>query len=341
YSDDFLRAENSLTTLEPGVGLCRTADGAVALDCTCGMVISGKTDPTNPLFTPGGSAWTSDASRAPDGPAVEDLRLRPRDRCVHVGFRSIALVPLRAGDQILGLLHLADNGPGQFTAEAIGFFEGLGASIGVALLREQAEEGLARSALDLHEQLRDTIKAMGAIVGMRDPYTAAHEQRVTSLAAAIAADLGLDDDRREGLAFAGEVHDIGKVAVPAEILTKPAALNDIEFTLVKLHAETGREILSGIHFSQPVAEIVVQHHERMDGSGYPAGLKGDEIMLEARILAVADVVEAMASHRPYRPGFGLDVALAEVHEGAGTRYDGDVVASCERVFAEGFVFPEL
>jgi GAF domain-containing protein len=167
YSDDFLRAENSLTAIEPGVGLCRNADGSVALDCTCGMVISGATDPSNPLFSPGGSAWTSDASLAPEGPAVEDLRLRPRDRCVHVGFRSIALVPLRAGDQILGLLHLADNRPGHFTPETIGFFEGLGASIGVALLREQAEEELAATVSELHSQLSDTIKAMGALVGMR------------------------------------------------------------------------------------------------------------------------------------------------------------------------------
>ena len=340
YPDDFLKAENSLTTNQPGVGLCRTADGAVALDCTCGLVISGATDPSNPLFTPGGSAWTSDASRAPEGPAVEDQRLRPRDRCVHVGFRSIALVPLRAGDQILGLMHLADNGPGHFTPEAIGFFEGLGASIGVALLRERAEEELTRSAHELREQLFDTVKAMGAIVGVRDPYTAAHELRVTGLALAVAEEMGLDEERREGLALAGEVHDIGKVAVPAEILSKPAALNEIEFTLVRQHSETGREILSAINFRQPVAAIVAQHHERLDGSGYPDGLKGDEIMLESRILAVADVVEAMSSHRPYRPGLGLEAALAEARSGAGTRYDGDVVAACERVFAQGFVFPE-
>ena len=206
--------------------------------------------------------------------------------------------------------------------------------------RKQAEEALARSAAQLRQQLHDTVKAMGAITGLRDPYTAAHELRVTGLAAAIAAELGLDDEAREGLAFAGEVHDIGKIGVPAEILSKPAALTEMEFALIKQHSEAGRELLGAIHFRQPVAEIVAQHHERLDGSGYPRGLKGDEIMLEARILAVADVVEAMASHRPYRPALGLDAALAEVRSGAGTRYDADAVAACERVFERGFVFTE-
>ena len=206
--------------------------------------------------------------------------------------------------------------------------------------RKQAEEALARSAAQLRQQLHDTVKAMGAIIGLRDPYTAAHERRVTGLAATIAAELGLDDEAREGLAFAGEVHDIGKIGVPAEILSKPAALTEMEFALIKQHSEAGRELLGAIHFRQPVAEIVAQHHERLDGSGYPAGLKDDEIMLEARILAVADVVEAMASHRPYRPTLGLDAALGEVRSGAGTRYDADAVAACEQVFERGFVFPE-
>jgi len=206
--------------------------------------------------------------------------------------------------------------------------------------RKQAEEALARSAAELRQQLHDTVKAMGAITGLRDPYTAAHERRVTGLAAAIAAELGLDDEAREGLTFAGEVHDIGKIGVPAEILSKPAALTEMEFALIKQHSEAGRELLGAIHFRQPVAEIVAQHHERLDGSGYPRQLKDDEIMLEARILAVADVVEAMASHRPYRPALGLDAALAEVRSGAGTRYDADAVAACERVFERGFVFTE-
>jgi putative nucleotidyltransferase with HDIG domain len=178
------------------------------------------------------------------------------------------------------------------------------------------------------------------MVGMRDPYTAEHERRVTRLALAIAAELGLDPDRREGLELASLVHDIGKVSVPTEILAKPSQLSEIEFTLIKQHAPAGAQILSAIHFRQPVAEIVVQHHERMDGSGYPAGLRADEILPEARILAVADVVEAMASHRPYRAGLGVEAALNEVRAGAGGPYDAGVVAACEHVFAAGFDLDE-
>ncbi len=158
---------------------------------------------------------------------------------------------------------------------------------------------------------------------------------MTALALAIGVDMGLDEEQLEGLAFAGEVHDIGKVAVPAEILTKPAKLSDIEFTIVRMHSEAGREILESIAFRQPVAQIVVQHHERLDGSGYPDGLKRDEILLEARILAIADVVEAMASHRPYRPGLGLEAALAEVRRGAApgrstTRTRSRPASACSR-----------
>jgi len=206
--------------------------------------------------------------------------------------------------------------------------------------RKQAEDALAGSARELRQQLQDAVKTMGAIIGLRDPYTAAHERRVTGLATAIAVEMGLSDEAVEGLAFAGEVHDIGKIGIPAEILSKPAALSEIELALIKQHPQAGRELLGDIRFRQPVAEIVAQHHERQDGSSYPAGLQGDEIMLEARILAVADVVEAMASNRPYRPALGLEAALEEVRAGAGTRYDDDAVAACELVFAQGFVFPE-
>ena len=340
YSAELLQAENSLAARYPDGGLCRDEDGAVSLECTCGLVLGGRTDPADPLFTPEGSAFTNDALSLLGLPPEEDPRLHPRNRCIHAGFRSLALVPIRAAEEIIGLLHLADRRTDRFTAESLRFFEGIGVSIGVALLRRRGQEALARSAHELHEQLHDMVKTMGAIVGLRDPYTAAHERRVTELATAIALELGLDEEAREGLAFAGEVHDIGKVGVPAEILSKPAALSDLEFSLIKQHPQAGRELLRAIRFRQPVAEIVGQHHERLDGSGYPEGLKGEEILPEARILAVADVVEAMASHRPYRPSLGLEAALAEVHAGAGRRYDAAAVAACERVFAQGFAFSE-
>jgi len=179
---------------------------------------------------------------------------------------------------------------------------------------------------------------MGAMIAARDPYTAGHEKRVTELAVAIAADMRQDEATIEGLRLAGLVHDVGKLTIPAEILNKPSLLTPIEFELIKGHSEAAYEILKSIEFDYPIADIVVQHHERLDGSGYPAGLSGNAILPAARILAVADVVEAMASHRPYRAALGVEAALDEIRAGAGTRYEAAAVAACERVFAQGFVF---
>ena len=186
---------------------------------------------------------------------------------------------------------------------------------------KRSQYDLAASAERLRRTLVDTVRAMGAIVEQRDPYTAGHERRVAAISGAVCAVIGLDAGRREGLVIASEIHDIGKVAVPAEMLSKPGQLTGPERTIVQEHAARGHEILSRIAFDQPVAEIVHQHHERLDGSGYPRGLAGDEIMLEARILGAADVLEAMSSHRPYRPGLGVDAGLAELRAWAGTRYD--------------------
>jgi PAS domain S-box-containing protein len=205
---------------------------------------------------------------------------------------------------------------------------------------KQAEEALAAGARRLRATLHDTVRAMGAIIDLRDRYTGDHQRRVARLAEAIAARLGLDAGRREGLQLAAEVHDVGKIGVPAEILSKPTTLSEVELSLVRQHADIGRQILSTVTFDWPVAEIVGQHHERLDGSGYPDGLRDEEILLEARILAVADVVEAMASHRPYRPALGIDAALAEVREGADRRYDTEVVAACAQLIAAGFALDE-
>jgi putative nucleotidyltransferase with HDIG domain len=169
---------------------------------------------------------------------------------------------------------------------------------------------------------------------MRDPYTAGHQERVTRLAMAMAERMGLPADRVEGLRVAGLLHDVGKVSVPAEILSKPTGLSAIELALVRSHSEAGYAILREIAFPWPVATIVLQHHERMDGSGYPSGLRGEEILLEARILAVADSVEAMASHRPYRAALGIEEALAELARGRGTAYDVDAVSACLSLFTE-------
>jgi PAS domain S-box-containing protein len=193
----------------------------------------------------------------------------------------------------------------------------------------------------LRQALGGTIAAIGLTTEMRDPYTAGHQRRVTELAAAIAEEIALDPERIEGIQAAGAMHDIGKMAVPAEILNKPSELSDVEMSLIQAHPQVAYDILRTVAFPWPVAEIVLQHHERIDGSGYPRGLVGDEIRLEARILAVADTVEAMASHRPYRPSLGIEAALREIEENKGTWYDAEVVGACVRVFRDhGFSFPE-
>jgi PAS domain S-box-containing protein len=190
----------------------------------------------------------------------------------------------------------------------------------------------------LRRALGATIYAISAAVEARDPYTAGHQSRVADLALAIGSGIGLPDDQLEGLRLAASIHDLGKLSVPAEILTKPKKLLPIEFELIKMHSQAGYEILKDIEFPWPIARIVLEHHERVDGSGYPNGLKGDQILLESRILAVADVVESMASYRPYRPALGIDAALQEIETRKGILYDTAVVESCLRLFRErGFV----
>jgi PAS domain S-box-containing protein len=186
----------------------------------------------------------------------------------------------------------------------------------------------------LRKSLGVTINAISMIVEMKDPYTSGHQQRVSDLARSIATEMGLSADRQDFLRTASAIHDIGKISVPSEILSKPTKLTDLEFSLIKTHVRTGYDILKDIEFPWPVADVVLQHHERMDGSGYPQGLKGDDILLEARILAVADVVEAIASHRPYRPELGIDFALEEISGNKGILYDADAVDACLKLFRE-------
>ena len=182
--------------------------------------------------------------------------------------------------------------------------------------------------------LRATVQALAVAVETRDPYTAGHQRRVAELAGAIAAELNLVDDRINGLYMASIIHDLGKISVPAEILSMPRKLSDIEFNLVKTHARSGYEILKDIDFPWPIAEIILQHHERMNGSGYPRGLKGGELLLEAKILMVADVVESMISYRPYRPALALEEGLGEIETNRGILYDPEVVDACLRLFRE-------
>lgn len=203
-------------------------------------------------------------------------------------------------------------------------------------LRKSYEE-IQRSKQQYWAILEQMVQAISLTVEKRDPYTAGHQRRVAELATAIAIRLGLSHERREGLRFGAMLHDIGKIHLPAEILSRPGKLSPNERSLIMTHAEEGSDIVRDVEFPWPVAQLILQHHERLDGSGYPLGLKGNEILEEARILAVADVVEAMTSHRPYRPALGLEVALDEVKSGSGTRYDEAAVNAVVSLAEEGVI----
>jgi len=200
--------------------------------------------------------------------------------------------------------------------------------------RKQVQEELERSFLDLKKAMDSTIQAIAMTVEKRDPYTSGHQMRVAGLTREIAEYLELPHDQVEGAFMAASIHDIGKISLPAEILTKPIQLTEIEISLIQAHAQAGFDILKGIEFPWPIADIIVQHHERMDGSGYPQGLAGEEILIEARIIGVSDVVETMASHRPYRPSMGIDKALQEIILNKGTLYDARVVDACLHIINE-------
>ena len=201
------------------------------------------------------------------------------------------------------------------------------------MVQERTEE-LRASLNDLQEAMQGIIHVMVLTIESRDPYTAGHQQRVTLLASALAQEMGLSEKEVEGVKMASLIHDIGKISVPSEILCKPGKLTEIEFCLVKTHPQSGYEILKNITLPWPIAKVVLQHHERLDGSGYPLGLKDKEILLEAKIIGVADVVEAMASHRPYRPALGIEKALEEISQKKGFLYSPEVADICIKLFTE-------
>ena len=203
--------------------------------------------------------------------------------------------------------------------------------------RNRADKELKKNIEKLQNAQEQTVAALASTAEIRDPYTSGHQKNVTKLACSIAEYMGLSDDLIKGLRIAGLLHDIGKISVPAEILSKPGKITKDERNIIRNHCRVGYDILKGIEFQWPVAEIVLQHHERMDGSGYPLGLQGDEILLEARILAVADVIEAMSSHRPYRAALGLDEALEEIRKKRGILFDPVVVDACLDLASEGKV----
>lgn len=209
----------------------------------------------------------------------------------------------------------------------------------IGVWADVSKEHLAETRIEtyshqLERSIFGTISSVSKMVELRDPYTAGHEQRVGNIAAKIADEMGLDENVQYALRMAGLVHDIGKISIPSEYLTKPTRLTEHEYNILKTHAEHGYEILRNVDFPWPIADVAHQHHERMDGSGYPRGLKGDEIILEARIIAVADVIESMATPRPYRATLGLNKALKEIEDNAGRLYDAEVAAAALRLFRE-------
>lgn len=270
-----------------------------------------------------------------------------RDAALKRGYAANIAFPLKNGE-VFGILNVYAAEANTFAPKEIDLLEEMAGDLafGVHTLHTRRERDLAQNKIQqqlaqLQSNLEDTVRAIATIVEMRDPYTAGHQARVADLAAAIARQLGLPEEQAHAIHLAGVVHDLGKINVPAEILSKPGKINNLEFGLIKIHPQAGYDILKGISFPWPIAQMVLQHHERLDGSGYPQGVNGDQIILEARILSVADVVEAISAHRPYRPGLGIDAALEEIARMRGAHYDPRVVDACVSLFRErGYALPQ-
>ena len=272
-----------------------------------------------------------------------------RELARQFGIRSAIGCPITDGkSHPYGCLLIYSKVPDTFGPDEIKLFESLANEIGFGLRaidRQQRLDNEIHQKEETQERLatalRSTIEAMSKTMEWRDPYTAGHQKRVAQISMSIARKLGMPNDAIQALYMAAMVHDIGKVAVPSEILTKPTHLTDLEMKMVQEHAETGYQILKDIPFPWPIADMVHQHHERLDGSGYPKGLKGDEICLEARILAVADTIGAMSTHRPYRPARGLEASMNEIQSEAPDKLDAKVVDAAFEVFKEGNTLQEI
>ncbi len=257
------------------------------------------------------------------------------------GFKSTMSIPLMANNKAFGVLGIYSSSIDAFGKEEQLMLVEMANNLAYAIKalrtrceRDYSAQQLKASLNKMERILMQAVNSLGRTLEIRDPYTAGHQKRVTRLAMAIANGMDIPKTRINGIEIAGNLHDIGKIIVPTEILSKPGRINDMEWGIIKNHCQAGYDIVKDIEFPWPIGDILLQHHERIDGSGYPHGLKGDEILLEARILAVADVVEAMSSHRPYRPALGIDLALEEIEKNQGVLYDKDVVEACIRLFRE-------
>lgn len=277
---------------------------------------------------------------------IQDISAEPpspwRDEMLQRGYRSAIALPLRFDAAVVsGALVIDSAALSAFTETEVRLLTQMAddLSYGVKSLRTMVErKRLEQQHEEAEQKLKSamlgTISTMSRTIEQRDPYTAGHQERVARLAEAIAKEMELPDIQAEGVRIGGLIHDIGKIHIPAEILTRPGKLTSMEYEIVKTHAQTGADIVRDVEFPWLIGEMILQHHERLDGSGYPRGLRGGEILLEARILAVADVVEAMSSHRPYRPEIGVQAALAEIELNRGRLYDPGAVDACLRLFKE-------
>jgi HD-GYP domain-containing protein (c-di-GMP phosphodiesterase class II) len=268
-------------------------------------------------------------------PAMAPWREAARER----GFASSVVLPLKAAPGVFAVLTIDSVETSAFDTDELKLLQELADDLafGIRSLRDRR----AHETLDQRwrASLEATVGAIANTVEMRDPYTSGHQQRVGRLAVAMAREMALSEHRIQGLYLAGIIHDVGKINIPAEILNKPGKLSKLEYQLIQGHAEAGYDIVKGVDFPWSIADMVRQHHERLDGSGYPQGLVGEAILPEARILAVADVVESMMSHRPYRAALGIDAALAEIENGKGRLFDPAAVDACITLFRQkGFAF---
>jgi hypothetical protein len=273
---------------------------------------------------------------------LKDANMAPwRENALRHGFRSSIALPFRHTQGSKAVLTAYGDVPCDWTQSEQRLLEQIASDLGFGITTLRTAVSRAESQESLRASLEQTIQVIAETVDRRDPYTAGHQRRVADLCGRIAVQLGMTDDRIHGLRLAAAIHDLGKIGIPSEILSWPGRLTPSQFNLLKEHVQFGYDIIKDVKFPWPIATIILQHHERLDGSGYPNSIKADQILMESRILAVADVVEAMSSHRPYRPSRGVDTALEEIQANSNGLYDATVVDACVHLFRnEGYAFPE-
>jgi putative nucleotidyltransferase with HDIG domain len=268
---------------------------------------------------------------------INDISLHPystilKQESGSIGYESFASLPLKYKKEIVGTLSIYSAKKNYFNGAELKFIKEVSNDISIGIRSIRYEKELEKNYINTKRVLYETINSIALISERRDPYTAGHQKRVATLTRAIAKELKLDERRSEGIYFISILHDIGKMSIPLSILSKPACLSKAEIMLIQSHSREGYDMLKNIEFPWPVAQTILQHHERLDGSGYPYGLKENEISLESRIIAVADIIEAMSSHRPYRPAIGLNKALKELEKNSGILYDSKIVSICTDLF---------